>query len=935
MNENKLIINQVAGANIIEYELDLFESVPIPIVKSINDIENIAERKSDFSKTITLPGTQNNNDIFSNIFNLNRSVVNTNTYNFAPDFNPSLKADAILYKNGVVILQGYLQLVNINVVDDYEIEYEVIIIGRTANLFQDLGERKLNQLDLSAYNHTWNRANIEASWTGTSALGYYYGLIDYGIDSTEVNWTISNYYPQIYLKAIIDRIFSENGYSYSSNFFDSTRFKKLVIPTIGKTLKLSDIEVGVRQFLGERFPDMALTNFSSTSIEKMRFNVETYDTTPPNGYNTTTYEFTNRENGIYSFVSNLILDFKNNGGAPSNYNINAHIVVNGVRKNTINLLTQVINPSATVSVTKTIALLNYYLNVADVVYVEIETMFSNYVDLQWSLKDNSNFYNVANALITEGSTMELEKLLPDDIKQADLLSSVFKMFNLYVESDTLDDRKLIIEPRDDFYNSTLVDLTPNIDVSRGVKIEPLGALKYKEYLFQYDKDEDALNALFDKQYSYTYGSKRASIVNDFVTEDYKTEIIFAPTPLNKSANSNRVYTTIIYTDSSGNRIDKANKLRLLYNGGLIATSPNFTITESISGTVTSYSTFPYVGHLDNVANPTFDLSYGMPEQLFYDAAFYTNNNLFNIYHLKGLQEITNANSKLVTFFVKLSEVSINKLSFRNIYFIENQYYRLYELNYDSNSDEPAEITFLKLEVAPTFTGVTEPINGGIGDIATEPLPIYEQGLIRNGNKYDNYNDVLSYGNTNQIAGDSIINNSNGNIINGSKINVLGGKNNTAIHNNTTLINCDTYTTFREGQAVTNNIDQPLLATRVLTIAELSSLNTTPITILPKQDGFWTEIYDAYITVFFGSTSPKTGYNNHKLHLQYNGDGTHLLEFDNGITAKTTATKLRGVNVYDLPFKELAVEIHSQGNLGAAGNSEMLIELEYRLHPIIN
>ena len=43
---------------------------------------------------------------------------------------------------------------------------------------------------------------------------------------------------------------------------------------------------------------------------------------------------------------------------------------------------------------------------------------------------------------------------------------------------------------------------------------------------------------------------------------------------------------------------------------------------------------------------------------------------------------------------------------------------------------------------------------------------------------------------------------------------------------------------------------------------------------------------------------------------------------------------RGVNINDLPFKDLAVEIHSAGNLGAAGNGQMLIELEYRLHPII-
>jgi hypothetical protein len=361
------------------------------------------------------------------------------------------------------------------------------------------------------------------------------------------------------------------------------------------------------------------------------------------------------------------------------------------RVQTISVYSSIINAGATQATSSVISLLNYFLNVNDVVYIELDC--TNYFDLQWSLKDDSNFYNVASALITEGSTMELEKLLPDDIKQADLLSSVFKMFNLYVESDTLDDKKLIIEPRDNFYNSTLVDLTANIDVSRGVKIEPLGALKYKEYTYQYDNDEDALNTLFDKQYSYTYGSKRETIVNDFVNDNYETDIIFAPTPLNQTTNSNRVYSRIIFTDSTGNRIDKASKLRLLYNGGLISTTPNFTITENISGTVTSYSTFPYVGHLDNVASPTFDLSYGMPEQLFYNAAYYSNNNLFNIYHSKGLEEITNADSKLVTFYVKLSEVAINKLSFRNYYFIDKQYYRLYELNYDSNSNEPAELPF--------------------------------------------------------------------------------------------------------------------------------------------------------------------------------------------------------------------------------------------------
>ena len=405
MNENRLIINQVSGANIVEYELDLFDSVPIPIVKSINDIENIAERKSDFSKTITLPGTQNNNDIFSNIFNLNRSVVNTQTYNFAPDFNPSLKADAILYKNGVVILQGYLQLVNINVVDDYEIEYEIIIIGRTANLFQDLGERKLNELDLSAYNHIWNRTNIEASWSGTSALGYYYGLIDYGIDSSEVNWTISNYLPQIYLKAIIDKIFSENGYSYSSAFFDSTRFKKLVIPANGKGLLLSNTNISDEQFKANRITNSTLSTFTNTYIT-LPFNNVVFNTIPTPSYDNTTYKFTNLIARIYTFETLINIDLKNTSVINQSFNVVANVTLNGFQTTGIVLHSGGINAGATINVSKILRNINLFTNLSTEVTITILCSTSNFASLQWSLKTDSYFLNKTVPKIVEGGTMD-------------------------------------------------------------------------------------------------------------------------------------------------------------------------------------------------------------------------------------------------------------------------------------------------------------------------------------------------------------------------------------------------------------------------------------------------------------------------------------------------------------------------------------------------
>jgi hypothetical protein len=942
MNENKLIINQVAGANIIEYELDLFESVPIPIVKSINDIENIAERKSDFSKTITLPGTQNNNDIFSSIFNLNRSVVNTNTYNFAPDFNPSLKADAILYKNGVVILQGYLQLVNINVVDDYEIEYEVIIIGRTANLFQDLGERKLNQLDLSAYNHTWNFTNIQASWTPSAARGYYYGLIDKGLSNNQQGFFTKDQKPQIYAKTIIDAIFNDAGYRYSSLFFTSGNFTQLVVPTTQNKLLLTQQEVTDRTFKGNR-----LTNSASTALidfngflpfvyNSLSFNNTSIQSTP-SGYDPTLSKFTIATAGFYQFGIDLSITNTLTGVGTLNRQ-EFHIIKTSGATTTVIGINNIIKSTTAISATTTSSTYyigdNVFCNVGDVIEVKLLSSFSGVWN--FSLLTNSSFFSVPFTEITVGDTMQLENCLPTDIKQADFLMSIIKMFNLYVQPDPLDDKKLLIETRDVFFNNTIVDITDKIDVSRGVEIMPLGSLKYKEYVFTMQEDKDELNELYQKQYVDPYGTLKVPIENDFVTEIYKTDVIFAPTPLDAFLNNPLIVTSrIIFMDSNGNIIDSTSKLRLLVAGGLSPTiGTNYFHYEDPNGTKNYFSAYPYVGHYDNIANPTLDINFTNPIQLFYNTGFSTNqtsNNIYNLYHKKGIEEITNKDSKLVIFYVKLSEVEINNLSFRDSYFIDKQFYRLYEVDFDSNSQEPAKLTFLKLAVAPTFIPYNLVTNGGGGGLGST----YEQMAIRNGTQYPKGVDVLAQGNSNTLQGYEQLVNSDNNFVNGNKVNVLGGENNIVINDNVTLINCEDYLTNRDGQAVTNNIDQPLLATRVLTIAELSSLNTTPIEILPKQDGFWTEVYDAYITVFFGATSPKTGYNNHKLHLQYNGDGTHLLEFDNGITAKTTATKLRGINVYDLPFKELAVEIHSQGNLGAAGNSEMLIELEYRLHPIIN
>jgi hypothetical protein len=938
MNQNRLIINQIAGANIVEYELDLFDNVPIPVNKSIIDIQNIAERKSDFTKTITLPGTHNNNDIFSNIFNLARSVENDNTYNFAPDFNPNLKADAILYKNGIVQIKGYLQLTNINVTDDYEIEYEVIIIGRTANLFQDLGDKKLNELDLSAFDHTWNYTNISASWTPSSVIGYYYGLIDNGLSSNQQGYYTENFKPQIFLKVIVDAIFKDAGYRYASLFFTSGKYTKLVVPTTQNKLLLTTQQVTDRTFIADRIVNSGLISLPQSGFTVLPFNNIALQSTPA-GYNSTTFIYTipTGASGVYSFACNIDMTFLYDNFNSDNCGVDYRFLI----KKGSSLLFQTGRDSTTItfpSQTIKTSFQSQEVFCSAGEQIEVQLFFENNTDINNTfdlrLNTTSNFFSIVNPNLTIGSTMQLANCLPSDITQADFLLSIINLFNLYIEPTALDEKTLKIEPRDEFYTTDIIDLTNKIDVSKPIEITPLSELKYKEYLYTFSEDKDELNTIFQSKYTYPYGSYLKSVNNDFVKEQYKTKTLFAPTPLNGIRNKNPkvVFSEIVFLDSSGKRTDGTSKLRLLFAGGLsdfIGTS-YFSLRDP-DGTFHFIDSYPYVGHLDSITNPTFDVNFYTPQQLFYGKSSsikYTDNNLFNLYHKKGVEEITNKDSKTVKFHVKLSENDINKLSFRSLYFIDKQYYRLYELDFDSNSEEPAVLTFLQLANVESFVGSQSNINGGGDGVA-----VIEIDVQRNGNTLTKGGDILLLGRENNVSGDINLINSNGNLVNGERISVLGGENNILNSTDGTYLGCEDFTSVRNGEVVIKNIDQPLLTTRILTVAELKSLHTTPIQLLASVDGYWIEIYDAYITVFFESATP-VAYNNHKLHLQYSGDGTHLLEFDNGITRVTVATKQRGININDLPFKNLAVQIHSAGNLGTSGNGKALIELEYRLHRII-
>jgi hypothetical protein len=364
-----------------------------------------------------------------------------------------------------------------------------------------------------------------------------------------------------------------------------------------------------------------------------------------------------------------------------------------------------------------------------------------YLDFQWRLRttsafraevtinQNSIFKNSPSSKYTEGNNIDISSALPREIKQKDFLTWLFRAFNLYAIPDTIDANKLIIEPRDDFYTSDVVDITNNLDVSSEVMINPMGVLDFRDLVLKYKEDKDEYNTKYQELFGEVYSTKKFTVQNDFLTQTNTVEIGFSPSPLANSNNyHDRIYTKIRKLDpnSSNSELPSYN-VRMLIYGGLVATSQGWKLKTRLDGTITYGVDFPYAGMLDNTSAPTFDLGFAQPKVIYYGIGStpYTNGNLFKRYWEKTILEITDKDSKIITAKFQLNEVEFNALSFRKIYLLNKQYYRLYTIKHDLNSDGLVEIELLKLKTAPAFTLVSGTGNGGSGGvIADEEMPMY-------------------------------------------------------------------------------------------------------------------------------------------------------------------------------------------------------------------
>ena len=730
--------------------IDMYDDIAVSCTYSIADIKDPDKRNTSFSKTITIPGTKNNNKLFGQLFEIG----------IDGSFNPNLKTPCNLTVDNVIIMRGNLQLLTVKKIDNDKIEYDCTIIGVTGNIFAELSDNKLEYLDLSEYDHAYNSINESNSWAisiiknGSSYAftlgeGYVYPLIDYGDDSQHTKWYVVNLIPAVYAKTYLDKIFKYAGFTYNSTFLNSTFFKSLIIPGIPGTL--TDAQIALKECRVTPIGSTFYGNMNAGQLIPFQDDSSGSNYDPGNCFNTTFYTYYAPTNTSQEVEVNITATV-NLGTPPVGatkyfgsigfqvliYKVDVITGINTVvcnapftsQPSTPQTL-QPIPPSNTTASydynTKTIV----NLSVGDSVYVKIRT---NNDFISWYNASNvyisgtqtqllkvaftSYFTNrIINNTISEGDTMVMNNTIPTDILMKDYLMSIIRMFNLYVEPDADNTNQLNIEPRNTFYSTAApLDWTAKLSLDKQLEIKPMAALDAKTYKFTYKQDDDYYNALYSGKYSQIYGERIWDVQNEFLKNEKKIEVIFAPTPCVNFNNSDRVTPAIYAKDNANVITKKTGKLRILYYGGLISCQTpwtHFYFEPAKVHNYVNYTVYPYAGMLDHPVNPTLDLGFGAVKEVYFTIKKWPTANLFNTYYKTFIEEISDKDSKIVVAYLYLTISDINQLDFGRLIHIDGINYRLNKIiDFNPVLNQLTKVELLKAKNQTAFTPKTGTVRGG-------------------------------------------------------------------------------------------------------------------------------------------------------------------------------------------------------------------------------
>lgn len=681
-------------------EADINEQISVQLTLAIDDINRYGSRDTSFSKTIVLPGTNNNNSIFGNIAELGSSNPYTQgSANVGVNFNVAQISRAELRLNGLLICKGVFRLTGI-VRNKSLIEYEGSIFGELGGFIANIGNKKLEDLDFSEYDHEYNTTNIKGSWDAINGSGYYYPLIDHGTYSTgKVDYDIKTFRPAFYVREYLDKIFHNAGYTYQSSFIDSSLFDKLIIPANVAKLR--------------RYENNFLSSYLAAPVDGDArdpdpFNIESLDLTLAENYKvdftgTNSYQYTGDPATleVKIKISGRFISQENTSGLERprlwiTSSFQDDELINVELKPT-KISGGFPNPSVWDTTEQSFTIENTWnveaatLDLFSVnatayfVYGEITELTISVKSLLPILTD-----------IQEGEHLNVNDIIPRNILQKDFFSWILRMFNLYVTEDKLIDKKLIIEPYKDYYDLTsFEDWTFKVAHDKAWQIKPMGMLNGRFFEYKFKEDSDFYNEGYKKKYNQSYGDRLEDTGFQFAKDKQTIEIGFSPTVLVKYEGRDKVVPAI-YKKSGDTEDRMDSNIRILLAKKITGVTA-WDILDGVTVLENDLTVYGYAGHFDDPNDPTIDINFGAASEIYFSPNSYTSNNLFNVYWSGYIAEIADKDSKLLTCYVYLNELDLANLDFSKPVFIDGVLWRINKvMDYDATNNELTKVELLKV-----------------------------------------------------------------------------------------------------------------------------------------------------------------------------------------------------------------------------------------------
>jgi hypothetical protein len=541
-------------------QLDLFKDEAITISNNVTGLFDVDILPSDFSRTITLPGTKINNAFFEHVYDI--------SVNEPYLFETNIKVPAYFDFGGIYLINGYLQLIKVNLYENKFIDsYEISIFGSLSSFSRDLNRTFLTDLtgSLAKYNHVSNVTNIKESWVGNLFSGsVVYPLAEYGqkinysaeaffgADDIEGSLNVQNFKPAIRVKAVWDAIFETFGYTYTGSFWQNEWLDDVyMIANYGlKYPEYSDVDL-------ESYGQIRISAISGSGLNNVTMSVNT-------DRNVTWFNIEKDSSGFVGGAVSYKVEklTKLRGTINLNYKVSSTSAGNGAPQFFLDIIPT--GSALPASTTNLVEINNYMQSVVLANTSTVNTTYNiptrfNTVALpagtyNFALRYtayNSPFIQVVldpgdapKSFLTvdevcqaaDFKTLVMADNMPygtNGIKCVDFIKGIQRKFNLMIYPSKTVPNQFIVETFNNWYRSGQIKNFDNyINLNDKIEVMPANNLAVNKLEFGDTLDQDYVSQQFSKAANREYGKTYYVDTQNFFSQgEFKVQSAFASSPL--------------------------------------------------------------------------------------------------------------------------------------------------------------------------------------------------------------------------------------------------------------------------------------------------------------------------------------------------------------------------------------------------------------------